>query len=124
MKNKIHKLLGLGFLTTLVMLSCTKVDIPTPQVIDLGKLSTSTAIKSINQSGNIVTAIFETTIGAKYSVQIIPFGSDEPVKKEGFTATENETKKIYDLSDLARKDYDLIFIDVSGKEIKYPIIKK
>jgi hypothetical protein len=120
----IHKLLGLGFLTTLVMLSCTKVDIPTPQVIDLGKLSTSTAIKSINQSGNIVTAIFETTIGAKYSVQIIPFGSDEPVKKEGFTATENETKKIYDLSDLARKDYDLIFIDVSGKEIKYPIIKK
>jgi hypothetical protein len=124
MKNKIHKLLGLGFLTTLVMLSCTKVDIPTPQVIDLGKLSTSTAIKSINQSGNVVTAIFETTVGAKYSVQIVPFGSDEPVKKEGFTATESETKKIYDLSDLARKDYDLIFIDVSGKEIKYPIIKK
>ena len=124
MKNKIHKLLGLGFLTTLVMLSCTKVDIPTPQVIDLGKLSTSTAIKSINQSGNVVTAVFETTVGAKYSVQIVPFGSDEPVKKEGFTATESETKKIYDLSDLARKDYDLIFIDVSGKEIKYPIIKK
>jgi len=124
MKNKIHKLLGLGFLTTLVMLSCTKVDIPTPQVIDLGKLSTSTAIKSINQSGNVVTAIFETTIGAKYSVQIVPFNSDEPVKKEGFTATESETKKIYDLSDLSRKDYDLIFIDVSGKEIKYPIVIK
>ena len=120
----IHKLLGLGFLTTLVALSCTKIDIPTPQVIDLGKLSTSTAIKSINQLGNVVTAIFETTVGAKYSVQIVPFGSDEPVKKEGFTATETETKKIYDLSNLARKDYDLIFIDVSGKEVKYPIIKK
>jgi hypothetical protein len=120
----IHKLLGLGFLTTLVALSCTKIDMPTPQVIDLGKLSTSTAIKSINQSGNVVTAIFETTVGAKYSVQIVPFGSDEPVKKEGFTATETETKKIYDLSNLARKDYDLIFIDVSGKEVKYPIIKK
>ena len=120
----IHKLLGLGFLTTLVALSCTKIDMPTPQIIDLGKLSTSTAIKSINQSGNVVTAIFETTVGAKYSVQIVPFGSDEPVKKEGFTATETETKKIYDLSNLARKDYDLIFIDVSGKEVKYPIIKK
>ena len=120
----IHKLLGLGFLTTLVALSCTKIDMPTPQVIDLGKLSTSTAIKSINQSGNVVTAIFETTVGAKYSVQIVPFGSDEPIKKEGFTATETETKKIYDLSNLARKDYDLIFIDVSGKEVKYPIIKK
>ena len=120
----IHKLLGLGFLTTLVALSCTKIDMPTPQIIDLGKLSTSTAIKSINQSGNVVTAIFETTVGAKYSVQIVPFGSDEPVKKEGFTATETEIKKIYDLSNLARKDYDLIFIDVSGKEVKYPIIKK
>ena len=120
----IHKLLGLGFLTTLVALSCTKIDMPTPQVIDLGKLSTSTAIKSINQSGNVVTAIFETTVGAKYSVQIVPFGSDEPVKKEGFTATETETKKIYDLSNLARKDYDLIFIDVSGKEVKYPLIIK
>jgi hypothetical protein len=120
----IHKLLGLGFLTTLVALSCTKIDIPPPQVIDLGKLSTSTAIKFINQSDNIVTAIFETTIGAKYSVQIVPFGSEEPVKKEGFIATETKTKKIYDLSNLARKDYDLIFIDISGKEVKYPIIKK
>ena len=72
----------------------------------------------------MVTAIFETTIGAKYSVQIIPFGSDEPVKKDGFTATETETKKIYNLTDLAKRDYDLIFIDVSGNEVKYPIFKK
>jgi hypothetical protein len=124
MKNKIHKLLGLGFLTTLLALSCTKIDMPMPQVIDLGKTPTSTAIKSISQSDDVVTAIFETTIGAKYSVQIIPFGSDEPVKKDGFTATETETKKIYNLTDLAKRDYDLIFIDVSGNEVKYPIFKK
>ena len=104
--------------------ACTKIA-PTPQpVIDLGVKSTATSIKSISQVGNIVTAEFETTTGSKYSVQIIPFGSEEPVKREGFTATETTTRKIYNLSDLARKDYDLIFIDINGKEAKFPIIIK
>jgi hypothetical protein len=124
MKNKIHKILGLGFLLTLITLSCRKVDLPAPQVIDLGVKSQSTSIKSIGQSNNIVVAEFNTTIGAKYSVQIIPFGSDKPVKTDGFTATELVTKKVYNLSDIAKKDYDLIFMDISGNETKYPIIIK
>ena len=104
--------------------ACTKIT-PTPQqVIDLGAVATSTSIKSIKQIDNIVTAEFETTVGAKYSVQILPFGSEEPVRKEGFTATEAVTKRIYNLSDLGRKDYDLIFIDISGKEAKFPLIIK
>lgn len=104
--------------------ACTKIA-PTPQpTIDLGVVSTSTGIKSVKQTDNIVTAEFETTVGAKYSVQIIPFGSEKPAKTEGFTATEVTTKKIYNLSDLAKKDYDLIFIDISGKEAKFPIIIK
>ncbi len=86
--------------------------------------STSTAIKSIAQQGNIVTAEFETTVGAKYSVQIIPFGSEIPSKKEGFTANQSVTTKVYDLSELSKKDYDLVFIDISGKEVKYPIVIK
>lgn len=111
---------------TMVMFlaACTKVVTPPNPTIDLGVKSTSTAIKSISQIGNVVTAEFETTIGSKYSVQIVPFGSEEPVKKEGFTATEVTTQKIYNLSDLARKDYDLIFIDINGKEVKYPLIIK
>jgi hypothetical protein len=104
--------------------ACTKVVPPPTPAIDLGVKSTSTGIKSIGQVGNIVTAEFETTVGAKYSIQIIPFGSSEPVKKEGFTATQTTTQKIYNLSDLTKKDYDLIFIDISGKEVKYPIIIK
>ena len=103
---------------------CTKVDIPQPSPIDLGVKSTSTAIKSINQTNNIVTAVFETTVGSKYSVQIVPFGGEEPVKKEGFTANELTTQKTYDLSTLPKKDYDLIFIDINGKEVKYPIVIK
>ena len=111
---------------TMVMflVACTKVVTPPNPTIDLGVKSTSTAIKSISQAGNIVTAEFETTVGSKYAVQIVPFGSEEPVKKEGFTATEATTRKIYNLSDLARKDYDLIFIDINGGEVKYPLIIK
>lgn len=122
--KKINKILGLGFLVTLLALSCTKIDIPQPQVIDLGVKSTSTTIKSISQTGNIVTAEFETTVGSKYSVQIIPFGGETPSKKEGFTATESITKKVYDLSDLSKKYYDIVFIDISGNETKYPILIK
>ena len=122
--KRIDRILGLGFLITLLAVSCRKVDLPPLQVIDLGTASTSTAIKSITQTGNIVTAEFETTIGSKYSVQIIPFGGEIPSKKEGFTATESVTKKVYDLSELSKKDYDLVFIDISGKEVKYPIVIK
>lgn len=109
---------------TLLVYACTKVDIPAPEPINLGVKSEATAIKSISQVGNTVTAEFQTTVGAKYSVQVVPFGKEEPVKKEGFTATEELTKKVYDLSSLTKQDYDLIFIDINGKEVKHPIIIK
>jgi hypothetical protein len=111
----------------LVIGSCRKSDyVPTikPNKIDLGTKSTSTGIKTITQTDNTVVAQFETTVGAKYSVQIIPFGSEEPVKKEGFTADDDITTKTYDLSTLPKRDYDLLFIDVEGKEVKYPLTIK
>jgi PBP1b-binding outer membrane lipoprotein LpoB len=111
----------------LVIGSCRKSDyVPTikQEKIDLGNKSTSTAIKSIIQTDNTVVAQFETTAGAKYAVQIIPFGSEEPVKKDAFTATDDVTIKTYDLSTLPKKDYDLLFIDVDGKEVKFPLIIK
>ena len=107
--------------------SCRKSDyVPTikPNKIDLGTKSTSTGIKTITQTNNTVVAQFETTVGAKYAVQIIPFGSEEPVKKDAFTATDDLTTKTYDLSTLPKRDYDLLFIDVEGKEVKYPLTIK
>jgi hypothetical protein len=103
---------------------CSKPDFEMETPINLGVQSTSTAIKSVNQKDNVVTIVFETTVGSKYSVQITPFGSETPVKKEGFTATENTTQKVYNLSGLPKKDYDLTFIDISGNEVKYPIVVK
>ena len=115
------KLLLTGFI---ILVGCTKVVQPIPQVIDLGTKATSTAIKHISQAGNIVTAEFQTTAGSKYSIQIVPFGSDEPIKTEGFTANDTTVQRVLNLSNLPKKDYDLIFIDVNGKEVKYPIIIK
>jgi hypothetical protein len=121
-----NKILGiyLSFILIFVVYSCTKIELEEPTPINLGVQSMSTSIKSIIQSGNIVTAEFETTIGAKYSVLIVPFGKEEPVKKEGFTAINEVTKKVFDLKQLAKQDYDLIFIDINGKEVKHPIIIK
>jgi hypothetical protein len=114
-----NKLLAiyLLFIGIFIVYSCT-------EPINLGVQSTSTSIKSITQSGNIITAEFSTTVGAKYSVLIIPFGKEEPVKKEGFTATEETTKKVINLTSLSKQDYDLIFIDINGKEVKHPIVIK
>jgi hypothetical protein len=108
----------------LAITACRKIEVPPTQAIDLGVQSQSTGIKSIMQVNNTVTAVFETTPGAKYSVQVIPFGSEKPSFKEGFTASDATTQKIYNLSTLTKSDYDLIFIDISGKEIKYPIVIK
>ena len=113
---------------TLIMVmflaACTKIA-PTPQqTIDLGVQAQATSIKSIVQINNTVTAVFETTPGAKYSVQVVPFGSEKPSFKEGFTASDATTQKIYNLSTLTQSDYDLIFIDISGNEVKYPIVIK
>jgi len=94
------------------------------QVINLGVESTTTSIKSVFQNENIVIMEFETTIGSKYSIQIIPFGKETPIKKEGFTATNNTTQRVFDLSKESAGYYDIIFIDISGKEVKYPIIIK
>ena len=106
----------------LFVVGCTKVDVPQPQVIDMGIKSTNSSIRFISQVGNTVTANFQTTGGAKYSIQIVPFGATEPVKKEGFTAGDTLTKKVLNLSDLPKKNYDLIFMDIIGNEFKYPII--
>jgi hypothetical protein len=108
----------------LAVSACRKVETAPTPIIDLGVQSQSTGIKSVVQVNNTVTAVFETTPGAKYSVQVIPFGSDKPSFKEGFTASEATTQKIYNLSTLSKSDYDLIFIDINGKEVKHPIIIK
>jgi hypothetical protein len=107
----------------LLTVGCTKIDIqPTqPEVIDLGNNPIATSINKVTRTENTVSVEFNVTPGAKYSVQFVPFNSDEPAKIEGFTASTGIVTKTYDLSSLQKMDYNLIFMDVKGNEVKYPI---
>lgn len=107
-----------------IMVGCTKIEMQPPTVIDLGIKPMSTAIKQISESNNVVTVKFQTTPGAKYSVRIVPFGSDEPAVKDGFTASDSVTNKLYNLKDLPKRNYDFLFMDIAGNEVKYPITIK
>lgn len=128
MKNKDFAILmGLIILLVLIvyiMVGCKKIEVQPPAVIDLGVKPMSTAIKQITETNNVVTVKFQTTPGAKYSVHIIPFGSDEPVLKDGFTASDSVTNKLYNLKDLPKRNYDFLFMDIAGHEVKYPITIK
>jgi hypothetical protein len=106
-----------------LLFACTKVDLPAPQGINLGRESTSTSIKNVSKVDNIITVDYQVTVGSKYSVQIIPFGSEEAVLKQGFTADAIIVTRAYDLSSLKKMDYDLVLTDIKGTEIKYPITK-
>jgi hypothetical protein len=60
--RKIDKVLGLGFLVTLLALSCRKVDVPTIyNTIDLGIVSTAT---SINFLANLMSPLWFTPASA------------------------------------------------------------
>lgn len=124
--KELRVLLTVYFLMIILIIACTKVGVVyTPEApIDLGKMSTNTSIKSFVQTGNTITAEFVTTPGAKYSLQIVPFDAEKPVKVEGFTATDSITKKVYNLDTLAKKNYDLHLLDVIGNDIKHPITIK
>lgn len=111
-------------LTVGLLVGCTEPEIFTPDIMNLGSDPVSTSIISRKQDGNKIDITFSTTPGAKYSVQVYPFGIDEPIKIFKFTATEETTNQIYDLSGLEKRDYDLIFIDVKGNETKTPILIK
>lgn len=114
------KLLLIGFV---LLASCRKIDI-TP-TIDLGKVSISTTISRVSPrvSDGKVLVEMKVTEGAKYSLQVTDL-LDNTLKTFGFTADKDIYSKALDLSDLKNGDYNLVLIDISGKEIKTNIIIK
>jgi hypothetical protein len=123
--KELRTLLGIYLLIIFTVIACTKVDIPAPQVIDLGKEATATAI--VNLSTALVSAKVDVTMnltpGAKYSLRLIDLNGD--VKKAtGFTADNTLVIKTLDYSDVKSGDYTLELIDISGKEYKRSITIK
>ena len=105
----------------LFLVSCEDIQV-VDQPINLGATATGTDITSIVVVNKSTTIIANTTVGAKYSIQIYPFGSAEPIKTIGFTATSGATIKTINLNELPVGMYDLHLIDISGTIIKKPLI--
>ena len=103
------------------LVSCEDIQV-VEQPINLGATATGTDITSIVTANKSTTIVASTTAGAKYSVQVYPFGKSEPIKTVGFTASEASTIKTINLSELPAGIYDLHLIDISGTIIKKPLI--
>lgn len=111
-------------LTALFLVSCQKIVQP-PIAIDLGRTATSTAITKVSpiiSSGNI-TVEMNVTEGAKYSLQVTDL-LDNSIKTFGFTADNTIYTKSLDLTTLKNGDYNLVLVDVAGKEVRTNIIIK
>lgn len=112
-------------IAVLLMISCNKVVTPPPFAIDLGKEAQSTAITKIIPivSNGDVTVIMRVTKGAKYSLQVTNLLDDE-LRTFGFTAEDTIYMKKLDLTSLKNGDYNLVLLDVAGKESRQNLIIK
>ena len=105
-------------------MGCSDVDVLTEPSINLGSISKSTDILSVNSVAGKVTVQYAVTTGAKYSVQVYKFAASEPTKTLPLTAEEEIVTKVYDFTDLENGLYDLSLTDVAGKSIKKPLVIK
>jgi hypothetical protein len=111
-------------IAVVLLAGCTKIDV-TP-TINLGVEAKSTAITKVNpiiSNGSNVTIEMDLTEGSKYSLQVTDL-LDNKIKTFGFTADKNIYTRALDLSDLKNGDYNIILIDISGKESKANVIIK
>jgi hypothetical protein len=106
-----------------LLVGCRKIDFPAP--INLGVQSQSTAITKVHPiiSNGQITVDMNVTSGAKYSLQITDL-LDNKIKTFGFTADSDIYTRKLDLTDLKNGDYNLVLIDIAGKETRTNIIIK
>jgi hypothetical protein len=106
-----------------LLVGCRKIDFPAP--INLGVQSQSTAITKVHPivSNGQITVDMNVTSGAKYSLQVTDL-LDNEIKTFGFTADSDIYTRKLDLTDLKNGDYNLVLIDIAGKETRTNIIIK
>lgn len=110
-------------IAVVLLAGCTKIDV-TP-MINLGVEAKSTAIIKVSPivSNGAVTVEMNLTEGSKYSLQVTDL-LDNEIKTFGFTADKNIYTRALDLYDLKNGDYNIILIDISGKESRANVIIK
>jgi hypothetical protein len=109
-------------LTILVVFaSCTEPQIVIQEPIGLGENPTNNALVGYSIVDKTAYIKANTTIGAKYSLQLTKLGEKEPLKAQGFTATSTESNLVVNFSNTKPGIYDLLLIDISGNVSKLPI---
>ncbi len=109
-------------LTILVVFaSCTDPQIVIIEPISLGSKPENNALVSYSVINRTAYIKANTTIGAKYSLQLTKLGKSEPAKAQGFTAIEEQSNLIVNFDNTEAGIYDLILIDTEGNVSKLPI---
>jgi hypothetical protein len=111
----------IAFALIVMLAACQDIEVLEKER-SLGSTPNATDIKSLVVESKKATIIANTTVGAKYSIQVYKFGNLEPLRTIGFTATSEATIKTIQLDTLSRGLYDLTLTDVSGVTIKKPLI--
>jgi hypothetical protein len=111
----------IAFLLIVMLAACQDIEVLEKEV-SLGVAPSATDISSLVVDGKQATIVANTVVGAKYSIQVYKFGSTEPLKTVGFTASSVATIKSIQLDTISRGLYDLTLTDVSGVTIKKPLI--
>jgi hypothetical protein len=111
----------IAVLLIVMLAACQDIEVLEKET-SLGSIPQLTDITSLVVESKQATIVANTTVGAKYSVQVYKFGSSEPLRTVGFTATSVATIKTIKLDTLSRGLYDLTLTDVSGVTIKKPLI--
>ena len=113
------------FLLIFISVGCTKIPILPPKV-ELGAIPTSSVINKVSpivSDGSNGVVDMTLTTDAKYSLLVTNLLGHE-LKVVGFTAESSKVTKRLDLSDLKNGDYNLILIDIQGRESKTNVVIK
>ena len=113
------------FLLIFIFAGCTKIPVLPPKV-ELGAIPTSSVINKVSpivSDGSNVVVEMTLTTDAKYSLQVTDLLENE-LKVVGFTAESSKVTKRLDLSELKNGDYNLVLIDIQGRENKTNVIIK
>lgn len=116
-----RKALFIMLVIGLLIPSCRKESSLNIKPIDFGKTSYDLRFitNSVNNNNNAVITL-GVTPGSKYSVQITDI-TGESVASKGLIADEMVEIVTIDTKDLKNGVYDVVVIDINGKEIKQPI---
>ena len=118
--RKIDKILGLGFLVSLLALSCRKIDLPTPITPELNselKIANSVGIKLATPFvTNEVSMNVKTEVSGQVTIKIFDIANRVVSKETMNVVAGDNVLKVY-TSALPSSAYRIGLFDTNGKQL-------